>query len=50
MTETHRERIEHEHDDMLAWLERHYQREEGSGETDRPEYIELKALLARVNA
>lgn len=34
--------------EMLAWLERNYRIEEGPGETDRPQYIELRELLAKV--
>lgn len=40
--------LEREHAAMFAWLERHYEAEEGPGETDRPEYVELRALLAKI--
>lgn len=31
---------------MLAWLKDHYEREEGAGKTDRPDYIHLGKLIA----
>ena len=36
--------------ELADWLKRHYADEEGIGETDRPMYIELRALLARLGA
>ena len=34
--------------DLVAWAERHLESEEGPGETDRPEYIELREILKRI--
>jgi hypothetical protein len=34
--------------ELQAWAERHLEAEEGPGETDRPEYIELRAILAKL--
>lgn len=34
--------------EMYQWLTAHYAIEEGPGATDRPEYIALKALLAKI--
>ena len=36
--------------ELQAWAERHLDREEGPGETDRPEYIELREILKRLPA
>ena len=33
--------------EMYAWLVAHYKAEEGPGETDRPAYAELRAILAK---
>jgi hypothetical protein len=35
-------------DELIAWAERHLEAEEGPGDTDRPEYIELRAILAKL--
>ena len=34
--------------ELLDWCKRHYAAEEGPGETDRPQFIELRALLERM--
>jgi hypothetical protein len=35
-------------EDLLEWAKKHYVREEGIGETDRPEYAELRQILSRI--